>query len=233
MKYYFVAFLTYYVSTVTSAQVQIGVWTEKSSYHYGDTIGVTVTAYNPTADTVVLGFPSSCQANYIIDDFNFYDHIDCAMILSSRKVPPFQTVSWDYLKYPYGPSIWPLLSVGAHIVIGEVLGYGRSDTLVIFVTSPTSASEEQPLAGSFLLGQNYPNPFNGTTTIPFAVSTPGRVVIRLYNSIGQNLRMLFDEYCRPGSYAIKLELDNAPSGVYWCRLECAGRTQTAKLILSR
>lgn len=81
---------------IVYGQVEVGVWTEKSTYNYGDTIAITVTAYNPTADTLILQFGSTCQANYIIDDFNFYYHIGCAMVLTARRIPPFRTVSWDY-----------------------------------------------------------------------------------------------------------------------------------------
>lgn len=218
---------------IVYGQVEVGVWTEKSTYNYGDTIAITVTAYNPTADTLILQFGSTCQANYIIDDFNFYYHIGCAMVLTARRIPPFSTVSWDYLKYPMYASGWPSLSVGTHFVVGEVIGYTRSDTLVISVTSVNSVSLDNSMVTSFKLGQNYPNPFNGTTSIPFTVSNPGRVVIGLYNSLGQKIRPLFNNYCQLGSYLVKVELNNEPSGVYWCRLQYGGKVQTTKLILSK
>ena len=217
----------------TSAQIQVGMWTDKPSYIYGDTVAMTITAYNPTADTVILNFGSSCQVSYTIDDFNFIDHAGCATVLTSRTVPPFGTVQWDFLKYPYHNSGSPHLALGAHAVTGQVLGYATSDTLIIFVTPPTSVSNRHAEANAFLLEQNFPNPFNATTTIPFTLSTAGRVLITLYNNVGQKVRTLLDDYRAAGSYRVRAELNELPSGSYWCRLQMGTRSQTTKLILSK
>jgi hypothetical protein len=233
MKQNLVVFLICSLYTIAYARIDIGVWTDKSLYNYGDTIAVTITAYNPTADTAVLIFGSACQVSYIIDDFDLSYYIVCPQVQTSRKIPPFGTLSWDYLRYPCLNLDCPLLSSGVHVVVGEVWGYGKSDTLLIFVKSVTSVSKEDSHASDFLLGQNYPNPFNSITSIPFTVSRFGRVVIGLYNSLGQKVRTLFDDYCQPGSYIVKVELNDAPSGVYWCRLQSGGRNQTMKLILSK
>jgi hypothetical protein len=215
------------------AQIQVGVWTDKSSYLVTDTIHIAVTAYNPGSDTVVLRFPSSCQVSYTIDDFNFINHVLCATVLTSRTIPPLSTVQWNYLKYPDFNAGWPQLSPGSHSLTGEVLGYARSNTVIVFVTSVSSVSEETVRNSSFQLGQNYPNPFNGTTIIPFSVSRGGAVRITVYNILGERVRTLLDEYRSSGSYVVRAELNDLPSGSYWCRLQMGGRSQTTKLVLSK
>ena len=112
MKLFLFILLTCGSNFALLAQIEVGVWTDKPTYDFGDTIAITITAYNPTSDTVILSFTSSCQANYIIDDFNFYGHIGCLTVLTSQTIPPFRSFSWDYWKYPYGNSGWPLLSAG-------------------------------------------------------------------------------------------------------------------------
>ena len=233
MKTLFTILLTGFAYTQTSAQVQVAMWTDKPSYHYGDTVAMTITAYNPSGDTVVLNFTSSCQVSYTIDDFSFINHVSCATVLTSRTAPPFGTIQWDFLKYPYHNSGWPLPAPGAHTMTGQVLGYAVSDTLIIFVTPTTSVSNTHGTSNDFQLGQNFPNPFNPTTTIPFTLSTAGRVLITLYNNLGQKVRTLLDEYRVVGSYDVRAELSELPSGSYWCRLQMGARSQTTKLVLSK
>ena len=231
MKSILFVLVTVYASAHAFGQIQVGVWTDKPSYQYGDTIAITITAYNPAADTVVLHFGSVCQASYIFDNFNLFDILMCPAILTSRSIPPSGTASWNDLKYPlYGG---PLPSIGAHVVLGQVIGCAMSDTLLIFVTPTTLVTGKSLTENSFLLAQNYPNPFNGATTIPFTLSSAGRVVITLYNSLGQRIRTLLDDYRSAGSYTVRTDLNDFPSGIYWCRLQMGGRSQTTKLIMAK
>jgi hypothetical protein len=219
--------------TQAQSQIQVGVWTDKPFYIYGDTVAVTITAYNPGSDTVILDFPSACQVSYTIDDFNFINHVGCATVLTARTISPFGTVQWDYLRYPSHGSGWPVLAQGSHSITGEVLGYATSDTLVVFVQSSTSVSERGIEIRTFVLGQNYPNPFNGTTVIPFTLSAAGKVQMTLYNLLGQRIRTLLDSFHPAGSYKVQSNLNELPSGSYWCRLQMGARSQTTKLILSK
>jgi hypothetical protein len=232
---------------VTPAQIEVGVWADRPSYEYGDTIAITVTAYNSTVDTVFLQFPSACQANYIIDDFNFYNHIFCLAIGTYRKIPPLGSISWDYLEYPLKSSGWPALSPGPHTVIGEVLGYARSDTLLILVTPVTSVLADNSHADHVLLGQNYPNPFNPTTTIKFSVPsgrdvareadgqipTTSFVTLKVFDLLGREVTTLVNEKMKPGSYHQLFDGSGLASGVYLYRLQAGTFVQTKKLLLLR
>jgi len=225
---------------VTPAQIEVGVWTDRPSYEYGDTIAITVTAYNSTVDTVFLQFPSACQANYIIDDFNFYNHIFCLAIGTYRKIPPLGSISWDYLEYPLIGSGWPALTPGSHKVMGEVLGYAKSDTLLILVTPVTSVLADNSHADDVLLGQNYPNPFNPTTTIRFFVRgadgqipTTSFVTLKVFDMLGREVTTLVNEEMKPGSYQRTFDGSRLASGVYLYRLQAGTFVQTKKLLLLR
>ena len=233
MKTLFLVGLTLFSLSLSYSQIQVGIWTAKSSYVYGDTIAITVTAYNPGTDTVVLNFPSTCQVSYTIDRLNLKDSLACAAIVTSVTVLPKSTFQWNSLKYPPANTGWPHLTLGVHAITGEVLGYGRSDTLIIFVTPTASVPSLTTPSNSFSLSQNYPNPFNGQTIIPFDLLEAGSVRLALYNILGQPLKTLLDGYRHAGSYALPVQLEGLPSGTYWCRLQVGGRSQTIKIILAK
>jgi hypothetical protein len=70
----------------------------------------------------------------------------------------------------------------------------------------------------FELYQNYPNPFNPQTTIEFSVSKDEKVVIDIYNLLGQKIAMLLNEIVRAGIHKISYNGINLSSGVYFYRL---------------
>ena len=49
---------------------------------------------------------------------------------------------------------------------------------------------QRPLA--FALRQNYPNPFNPKTTISYALASPSRVSLKVFNLVWQEVRTLVD-----------------------------------------
>ncbi len=217
----------------SKAQIQVGVWTDQPVYLYGDTVRVTVTAFNPTLDTVHLSFPDSRQANYIVDEYNLYSHIGAWLVLTSATIPPKSSIDWENLRYPGMTQDQGPLSIGVHALVGEVLGYGKSDTVLIIVAATTSVSEVLTKTGGFALGHNYPNPFNGVTRVPFDLTNASRARMEVYNELGQRVCTVLDREFGPGSHLANIDLGNMPSGPYWCRLEVGGRSQTVKLVLVR
>ncbi|MEJ2543558.1 MAG: S8 family serine peptidase [Calditrichaceae bacterium] len=68
----------------------------------------------------------------------------------------------------------------------------------IFKRKPTYIAEPDALPGTNDLLQNYPNPFNPTTTIEYTLSVSGKVVLSVYNILGQHIRALIQEYQTTG-----------------------------------
>jgi len=121
------------------------------------------------------------------------------------------------------------------------IGPGESEQygFVLNAEVVTDSGGQQPPAPPRLeLHQNYPNPFNPTTRIKFSVREQGRVTIRIYNVRGQMVRQLLNQVREPGTHSVLwagLDEANRPvaSGVYLCRLESSGSSDTKKLVLLR
>jgi hypothetical protein len=92
---------------------------------------------------------------------------------------------------------------------------------------------EPAMVTSYFLSQNFPNPFNPTTTIVYALPQAGQVKIDLYNTLGQKIRTLLNEYKVAGSYTIDFRADDLPSGIYMYKMVAGKFTKTMKMILMK
>ncbi len=78
---------------------------------------------------------------------------------------------------------------------------------------------------------NYPNPFNPSTKINYSVKTDGRVALKIYNTLGEEIRTLVDEIKPAGSYEAEFNASELPSGVYIYRMQSGDYVSSKKMIL--
>jgi hypothetical protein len=91
--------------------------------------------------------------------------------------------------------------------------------------------EDETLPTEHWLGHGSPNPFNPVAQLRFAVPSPERVRIALYNIAGQEVRVLVDEEMEPGFHAVAIDGDGLASGVYFCRMVSGRFVDARKLVL--
>ena len=92
---------------------------------------------------------------------------------------------------------------------------------------------------SYVLYQAFPNPFNPTTKIKYSLKDDGKVSLKIFNSLGEEVRTLVNEIRPAGNYEVEFNASNLPSGVYFYQLKVAdpelnsgkGFIQTKKMIL--
>jgi len=123
---------------------------------------------------------------------------------------------------------------------GEAGGEIFFDNFLRVRPTPTSvaardASTDTPKA--FELGQNYPNPFNPGTTISYSILGQGalRTTLRVYNLLGQVVRVLVNEPQKPGRYHVtwngRDESGNSvPSGIYVYELRAGEFVAARKMV---
>ncbi|MHC1738423.1 MAG: lamin tail domain-containing protein [Ignavibacteriaceae bacterium] len=84
---------------------------------------------------------------------------------------------------------------------------------------------------SYNLSQNYPNPFNPATVIRYQIFEYGKVSLRIFDLLGNEVRILVNESQDPGSYQIKFDAGELSSGVYICRLQAGNFLKSIKMSL--
>lgn len=121
-----------------------------------------------------------------------------------------------------------------NVIIGTDKGFVYTKPLQDFV----SISESQSLPNAVILHQNYPNPFNPSTVISYQLAMSGKVSLKIYNMLGQEVRTLVNAVQSAGLHEITWDGKNkhgkaVSSGVYLYRLETGNSIQTKKMLLMK
>lgn len=87
----------------------------------------------------------------------------------------------------------------------------------------------------FSVSQNYPNPFNPTTSIKFQMPAEKFVTLKVYNSLGEEVRTLVNDIVKAGTHEISFNAEGLSSGVYFYILRAGQEefVQTMKMILMK
>ncbi len=112
--------------------------------------------------------------------------------------------------------------------------------ITITVTSGVMAGngsglEKDAPKTTVLLG-NYPNPFNPTTSIAYDIAKSGKVTLKVYNLLGQEVRSLVNEFQNEGRFQVIWDGKNnagssVSTGMYIYRLQVGDFVSTKKMNL--
>lgn len=94
-----------------------------------------------------------------------------------------------------------------------------------------SAEEAVALPTTYGLFPNHPNPFNPYTTISYGLPEDSKVLLKVFNGLGQEVCILVDEVQPAGYKSVGFNASNLPSGVYFYRLTAGKFTDIKKMIL--
>lgn len=93
---------------------------------------------------------------------------------------------------------------------------GGTNTFII----PTIISNDDQTfeIKDFQLYQNYPNPFNPITTVRFEVRKAQNLRLVVYDLLGREVKVLFDQFAPAGLITVDFKADELSSGLYIYRL---------------
>jgi hypothetical protein len=89
------------------------------------------------------------------------------------------------------------------------------------------------------LAQNFPNPFNQSTVIKYTLASDSKVKIRVYNSMGQEIKVLKDEVNSVGNHEVIFKAFKLPNGIYFYDIQanelCSNKIfrESKKMILKK
>ncbi len=189
-----------------------------------------------------IGGNGGTTGTYYFDSLQIW--IDTQDSLPVNITFPLDTITWDNSNSTYG--VFKRYAYHVGIAAGNDLfvafRYNQSvlvDGYVVYVDDVmvkgplTSVSPRTGMPTEFSLEQNYPNPFNPSTTIAWGVPTSSRVIIRIFNLIGQEVGVLVDADMEPGFYKTTWDATGFPSGTYYYQLQVGSSLQTRKMVFLR
>lgn len=96
---------------------------------------------------------------------------------------------------------------------------------------PTSVNIDEAVNKDFVLMQNYPNPFNPETKIEYSIPERGFVTLKVFDSLGQTVKVLVNENQSAGRYSAAFSGSNLASGIYIYQLNFNNQQITKKMNL--
>lgn len=130
------------------------------------------------------------------------------------------------------------ISVGAQTQFVRMLGVQRATEwgyslfeMEIHDSTPSEINTgEQPKR--FFLYNNYPNPFNPDTKIEFTLAENGHATLKVFNILGQEIVILFDQIAEAGKrYRVNFLATGLPSGIYLAVLESGKLRSSRPMVL--
>lgn len=83
----------------------------------------------------------------------------------------------------------------------------------------------------YSVSQNYPNPFNPETQISFAIPAPGKVSLKVYNTLGERVAALVDGYLPAGFHHTVFNGEGLSSGIYLYVIQAGDYRAVKKMTL--
>ena len=106
-----------------------------------------------------------------------------------------------------------------------------SDVQTIVGRMPKISISNLKKFDSYKLNANYPNPFNPTTIIAYQLPKKSHVLLKIYNTLGEEVATLVNEEKEPGYYNVSFNAANLPSGLYLYKLTAGNFTKVGKMML--
>ncbi|MFQ5511166.1 MAG: M28 family peptidase [Candidatus Krumholzibacteriia bacterium] len=154
------------------------------------------------------------------------------VLLSERSWYPVEKNISDFVPLSDGVQF---RFVAADYGLASQVEAGIDDFSITTYVNVATALDRPPTAPVVALAQNFPNPFNPATTIRFNVPEPGaRATLKIYDVTGREVATLLDREWVVGRRAVRwdgIDRRGAPvaTGIYFYRLQAAGRTISRKL----
>ncbi|NOX45890.1 MAG: T9SS type A sorting domain-containing protein [Chlorobi bacterium] len=77
----------------------------------------------------------------------------------------------------------------------------------------------------------YPNPFSEKATVRYELKENGHMNLAIFDLFGKQVKSLVDKEQSAGTYNIQVEAGDLAEGVYYCRLNTNGQSETVQMVV--
>jgi hypothetical protein len=120
---------------------------------------------------------------------------------------------------------------GRKAYILKTTGRYETDTASVGRNSNLAKQNETVIPTENMLYDNYPNPFNPTTIIKYALKDDAVVSLKVFNTLGEEIKTLVNEMKTSGYYQIEFDASGLASGIYIYRLHAGDFVSTKKMLM--
>jgi len=179
-------------------------------------------------------YPGLQKANYLIKENNF-------LLRNNSR--------WDFSEpIVLRPTNTSISTTSYEIILdfNNILKPNFGDTLFIVTHKTITASDtflftpddsyvlgivDNNTPATFEVYPNYPNPFNPVTTLQFSLPKAGKVVVNVYNILGEKISSLLNEMKDAGSHKVSFDGRGFASGVYIYTIQFENHILSRKMML--
>ncbi len=133
---------------------------------------------------------------------------------------------------PQDAGITEYEAVRDYIVENSPISYQTEGRIEDIKTSVEEISIYQVPEG-FKLSQNYPNPFNPETIIKFYLPQRADVTLTVYNTLGQEVKVLVDAEREAGNHTLTWDGSGLANGIYYYQLKTSDVTIAKRMVLMK
>jgi hypothetical protein len=214
--------------------------------------------FESTDSVYFVGLPIQTETVYVSKDWNMIGSTSIPILATSVVSDPPALITSNFFGYDknYFPSdtiypgkgYWSKVSQAGKLILSstpDIALLTKNAIRIVPINElpprpPFENAEEKLIPTQYSLEQAYPNPFNPTTTIKYSLPVDSRVILKVYNTLGQVVTILSDEIQQAGFKSAKWDATGISSGVYFYKLEAVsvsepGKTftQVKKMVLVR
>jgi len=111
---------------------------------------------------------------------------------------------------------------------------GLTDRWRLFSVEFRAQTEEDAFTteSEFGLHDAFPNPTDGLVRLSWSVEEAGMVRLKAYDGLGREVATLVESQEQPGTQSLTWDTSGLPSGVYFIRLQSAGKSASKTLVVN-
>ena len=219
-------------------------------------INLDMIAYDGNSDRVIEIHSGTMSSSQLLGNFVFSNITDWGLFLSPEFKDTQSSTASDHssfwsVDYPaimiiedfedFTPfyhttdDMWSTLDPQFYLE-STILAVGSIASLAEVILS--TVTDPDLIPDNFILYNPYPNPFNPRIYIDYYLPVSEKVELAVFDMLGKRVKLLINAFKKRGQYHLSWDGrtgfgSDAPSGVYFIRLQAQNHTSVKKIILLR